>query len=299
MRVLITGINGFVGRHLEAMFHHRGFDIGGVVRANRRAVFDSTTLHVVDDLASADFSDITVGYDCVVHLAALVHQTQQKDAQAYMTFNHDLTLKLAEAAINNGVKTFFFISTAHVYAGNKTSINEGRRIGTMTPYAQSKYAATMGLIDLFAEKPQSLYILRPPLIYGAGVKGNVESLGALLSMLPFSPFGRAHKQRSYVSVNNFCSFICYLLKSNVTPGIYNISDNHDLSTRELCEWIASAQNRKIRHVPIPRRLMKMAFSVLGRSDHYNKIYGEFRLNIDKALATGWKPEAITVEDFVL
>ena len=157
----------------------------------------------------------------------------------------------------------------------------------------------MRLSKLFASACAQLYIIRPNLIYGKEVKGNFYSLSKLISKSPVSSFKQATSLRSYISVHNLCGFIQHLVENNCESGIYNVSDNQDLSTKSLCEYMQKAQGRRHYQLPVPRSIMKMLFLLIGRPDFYGKIYGEFRLNIDKALATGWSPKPVDYRDFLL
>lgn len=300
MKVLITGISGFVGSHLEGLLAANGYTIGGILRSQYQKLHANTTIHLVEDLITADLNSITKGYDVVIHLAALVHQPEQDDLKKYMSANHDVTLELAKACVANGVRKFIVLSTCAVYDGNKlTGHTEKDQVFPSTPYAVSKYSATKSILKMKECASTSFYMLRPNLVYGKRGKGNYQKLSSLIAKSSVTPFGAADEKRSYVSVGNLCGFILYLINNNVDSGIYNISDNHDLSTKELCNLIAKAQNKKILQLPFPKWIMKAAFKLMGKKDHYNKIYGEFRLNIDKALATGWKPKPIDYKDFVL
>ncbi len=299
MKVLVTGITGFVGKHLEMALHHNKYEVGAILRSNSKPRNIKTIAFNVDDLCTAQLDNLTSGYDVVIHLAALVHQPNQKDLGAYMRLNYDVTVALAKACVVNKVSKFITLSTSHVYEGSTNPYTENGSLSPLSPYAQSKYKATQELGSIFSCSETSWYVIRPPLIYGKGVKGNLNSLFKLVNKLPVVPFKKACSSRSYVFVDNLCNFILYLIKNNVDSGIYNVSDNNDLSTQELCELIAKAQNKKIRQAPVPRLVMKALFCVIGKKDHYNKIYGEFRLNIDKALSTGWKPKPIDYRDFIL
>ena len=117
--------------------------------------------------------------------------------------------------------------------------------------------------------------------------------------IPLVPFKCATAPRSYVSIKNVCDFILFLVQNNVISGVYNVSDNNDLSTQDLCSLIAKAQGKKIIQLPVPRVIMKVVFTILGRADNYDKIYSRFCLNISKARAAGWEPRRISYKDFML
>ena len=214
--------------------------------------------------------------------------------------NTNLSIRLADACVENNVEKLIVFSTCAVYSDKQNSAYSETGIASPnSPYGISKLNATKKIISLLKHSGTSYYILRPNLVYGKNGKENYKTLVNLIYKLSISPFCRATQKRSYVSVHNLCDFILHLSKHNVASGIYNVSDNHDLSTSELCKLIAKAQNKKIKQLPVPKWVMKIAFKLSGRKEHYEKIYGEFLLNIDKALATGWKPKPINYRDFEL
>lgn len=299
MNILVTGITGFVGKHLEQVLISNDYRVTGLVRSKKNSLNAKTHLKLIDNIKTCNFKDVTNGFDVVVHLAALVHQPNQSDIDAYVSLNYDVTVALAKACAVNKVSKFITLSTSHVYEGTSSPYIENDSLAPLSPYAQSKYKATQQLDSIFFDTKTSWHVIRPPLIYGKGVKGNLNSLSRLISKLSFVPFKRAVSARSYICVHNLCDFILYLLEHNIESGIYNVSDNQDLSTKKLCELIAKAQNKKITQLPVPKWLMKIAFQSIGRKDHYEKIYGEFHLNVDKALATGWKPSPIDCRNFEL
>ena len=271
MKILITGINGFVGKNLESYLQNSSLLLGGLLRTNRQVSYCDTEQHFFDNFDNADVENITCGYDCIIHLAALVHQPDQKDIQHYMRLNCDFTVRLARAAITNGVGKFIFLSTSHVYEGIDSVYHEQLDLKPPSPYAQSKHQASLSLLRLFSGVNSKLYIIRPPLIYGKGVKGNLRSLTNMINKCPVSLFYTANAPRSYVSIKNLCDFMTFLVTEDVESGIYNVSDNKDLSTRNLCDLIAQSNNKVIFHFPIPRFFMKLIFRLLGRKDYYNKI----------------------------
>lgn len=300
MKVLVTGITGFIGGHLESLLHSNDFDVSAVVRSKNNSPNDKTQVHLIDDIRTCDFVTITKGFDVVIHLAALVHQPTQKDFQSFEEINTNVTVRLATACAQNNLRKLIVLSTSNVYAGMQNiTYNENDIVQPSSPYGRSKLGATKEIITMLNDSCTSYYILRPNLVYGRNGKGNYKTLVNLIYRLSSTPFSQATHKRSYVSVHNLCDFILYLINHNVESGIYNVSDNHDLSTKELCELIAKAQNKKIIQLPVPKWVMKMTFRAIGRKDHYEKIYGEFRLNVDKALATGWTPKEIDHRDFIL
>lgn len=297
MRILITGINGFIGSHLSQALIDNGYRVSGTVRSKNNCLNAEINYHIIPDLCVTDYNVLTKGYDIVVHLSALVHQLSSLDINSYMDQNYEVTLSLARSCVFNRVSKFITISSSHVYEGLNQPFKENRILNPQSPYAQSKYKATQMLSSIFTDSDMLWYVIRPPLVYGKGVKGNLRKLSKLVIRMKFVPFGQALSLRSYVAVQNLCGFILHLICNTKSSGVYNVSDNHDLTTNELCHLIAKAHNKKIYQVPVPKWLMKLLFILSGRKDHFSKIYGEFCLNIDKAVSTGWEPKHIDYRDF--
>lgn len=151
MKVLVTGITGFIGGHLESLLHSNDFDVSAVVRSKNNSPNDRTQVHLIDDIRTCDFVTITKGFDVVIHLAALVHQPSQLDIDAYMRTNHDVTVALAKACAANKVSKFITLSTSHVYEGLNDDFIESQALSPVSPYAQSKYKATRELDPIFID----------------------------------------------------------------------------------------------------------------------------------------------------
>ena len=219
-------------------------------------------MHLITDTITCDFNTLTSGFDAVVHLAAKVHQPNPTDIHAYMPTNHDATVALAKACAANKVSKFITLSISHVYEGLNDDFTESQALSPVSPYAQSKYKATRELDPIFIDTGSEWYVIRPPLIYAQGVKGNLNSLPKLVGKLSLLPFRRAESEISYISVHKLCDFILHLVQNNITSDVYNVSDNNDLSTNVLCKLIGKAQGKKIIQLPVPKWMMKAAFRLI-------------------------------------
>ncbi len=142
MNILVTGITGFVGGYLEQLLIDNNYEVSGLVRSETNALNVKTHVHLITDINTCDFNTLTSGFDAVIHLAALVHQPNQTDIDAYMRTNYEVTIGLAKACAANKVTKFITLSTSHVYEGSNNDFIESHALSPMSSYAQSKYRAT-------------------------------------------------------------------------------------------------------------------------------------------------------------
>ena len=246
MKVLVTGANGLVGQAVCATLEQAGLT---VVRAVRRA-------GAPGDLALGDLSGQTdwaallpSGLDAVVHLAAQVPGGGLEDdaaLQAYQKTNVEGALHLARGCSQKGVKRFVFISTAKVFGeGQDEPYSTNDPAQPEDAYAASKWAAERGLQALASETGMELVILRPPLVYGPGVKGNFLRLMRTVERGIPLPFGAVHNRRSMIGVGNLADAIRLSVIHPAAVGrTYAVSDGEDLSTPDLIREIALAMQRK-------------------------------------------------------
>jgi UDP-glucose 4-epimerase len=289
--VLMTGATGFVGRHLLPVLQRYGWVVRSAVRRpsglQNEAVIGSIGRET-DWRAGLD------GVDAVVHLAARVHHPNDRDAEdLYRDLNVDGTLQLARSAIKAGVKQFVFASTALVYGRNNDGhppFGEDDVLTPQNPYSRSKVEAEAGLKSFARDHEMGITVVRPPLVYGTGAKGNFALLVRAAKLgLPL-PFAAIRNRRSFVSVENLASFIASRL-SAASGGyeIFLVADEERVSTPEFFKRLANAGGTKARLVPAPAALLGALLALSGRSDARQSLIGSLELNIAKALSTGWQP----------
>jgi len=262
MKILVTGANGFIGRHLVATLSSRGEEVVAVSR------HQPTPAARVEWRPTPDLDDGTKwgpllgGCDAVVHLAGVAHR-RVTDHDAYAAelqrVNVDATMRLYEASRSCGVQRFIFVSSlAAVTSRSAGLVDETTPARPCNPYGRSKLAAEQALIALNGNDGTSLTVLRPPVIYGRGNPGNMDRIFRLIrSGLPL-PFGSLCNRRSFLYVGNFCDAVhkCLLAPVSVA-GTYFVSDRCDLSTPELIQLIAEASGRRARLWPFPASLWNM------------------------------------------
>jgi UDP-glucose 4-epimerase len=289
--VLVTGATGFVGRYLLPVLERNGWAVRAAVR--RPSGLQNEV--VVDSIgAGTDWRAALAGVDAVVHLAARVHHPNDRDAeQLYRDLNIDGTLQLAHGAIAAGVKQFVFASTALVYGRNndgRPPFSEDDELTPHNPYSRSKVEAEAGLKSLAQGHAMGVTVVRPPLVYGAGAKGNFALLVKAARLGVPLPLAAIRNRRAFVSVQNLASFIASRL-SGASRGfdIFLVADEEQVSTPEFFRRLAKAADGKARLVPAPAPLLSALLALGGRPDARQSLIGSLELNIAKALSTGWRP----------
>jgi len=301
--VLVTGASGFVGRHLVPALEGAGWSVRRAVRSPA-GVDGEVVIETIGP--ETDWQAALEGVDAVIHLAARVHHKHEEHAvQLYRNVNIAGTLHLARCAAAAGVRQFVFISTVLVHGRS----NEGRgpfsESDVLTPrglYGMSKAAAEAGLRTLARDSDMNITVIRPPLVYGAGAKGNFALLTRAVSLgLPL-PFAAIRNQRAFLAVQNLSSFIQYRL-SNPDPvsnfEVFLVADKEQVSTPEFIERLARASGKSPRLFGMPPDLLGMLLNVMGRQDTHDSLIGSLELNVSKALATGWQPEVSLDEGLLL
>jgi len=301
MRVLVTGCSGFIGRHLVNRLVDEGYSVDCVVRRGSGPPLalpaGAVSLVEIDDLATeTDWSSRLQGIDAVVHLAARVHVMDETAADPLASFrrvNVDASRRLAEAAVAAGVKRFVYLSSIKVN-GERTLGRPFRaddQPAPEDPYAVSKLEAEQLLWQLAAGSATEFVVIRPPLVYGPGVKGNFARLVRLaMRGLPL-PLGALRNRRSMVSVDNLVDFIGVCL---VHPGaagqVFLVSDGHDWSSAELVRAIEIELLGRSRLFRVPAVLLSMLARLLGRHALMTRLSESLQVDIEKNRELlGWQP----------
>jgi UDP-glucose 4-epimerase len=292
--VLVTGASGFVGRHVVPALAREGWSVRRAVRSPE-GMDDEVVIETIGP--ETDWQAALQGIDAVVHLAARVHHKHEEHAvQLYRNVNIAGTLHLARSAATAGVRQFIFVSTVLVHGRS----NEGRapfsEDDILTPrglYGMSKAAAEAGLKTLARDSAMKISVIRPPLVYGAGAKGNFALLTRAVNLgLPL-PFAAIHNHRAFLAVQNLSSFILRRL-SHPDPTsnyeIFLVADKEQVSTPEFIERLAKAAGKNSRLFGMPPDLLSTLLSVMGRQDTHDSLIGSLELNLAKVTATGWQPQ---------
>ena len=303
MKILVTGANGFVGSQLSETLAKSGHEVRNTARS--LASNSSTTRELITcDLESVDNLDhLTTGCDAIVHLAGRAHVMSDNPATSeslYVSANVDVTRKLAQSASRTGVKRMILMSSVKVN-GESTTINTPFTSQDIPdpqdPYGRSKTQAEQALWEITSTSDLEGVVIRPPLVYGPGVRANFASLIGIVGRgLPL-PLGSIQNKRSFVSLDNLVDLISTTVQSpNAAGNTFLVSDGHDLSTPELVRSIASALDQSPKLFPFPSALLKLAATATGKRSAYDRLCGS--LTVDIALTKqklSWSPPC-TVQD---
>lgn len=267
MKILITGVHGFVGTNLVKSLAEKntiyGLDIVSPHKEGVRYTFSWDFLDKPEEVPEVD---------AIIHLAGKAHDTKnQSAADVYFKVNTDLTKRIYDYFLQSKAKKFIFFSSVKAAADRVEGefVDENVVPSPKGPYGESKIAAEEYIRSRENERIKAgkeTYILRPCMIHGPGNKGNLNLLyGVVKKGIPW-PLGAFENNRTFTSIDNLCFIIKGLLDQNVESGIYNINDDEAVSTNELIEIICSAMGKKAHIWRIPRGLME-GVSKLGGALH--------------------------------
>jgi len=296
VKVLVTGASGFVGNAACARLVTQGMSVIGTVRCPPARPLPGVNYRMVGDLdANTDWRDVLTGVDVIIHCAARVHVMREMVADplgAFRVTNVAGTQQLARRAVAAKVKRFIFLSSVKVNGeGGAVAYREIDLPAPEDAYGISKYEAELGLRKLAAETSIDVVMVRPPLVYGPGVKGNFRSLmRALVRGIPL-PLGAIHNRRSLVALDNVVDLIATCI---IHPAAANetflVSDGEDLSTTELIRRLARVMGHPARLVPVPAKVLMAASMLLGKQEVTRRLCGTLQVNITKVREVlGWVP----------
>ncbi len=287
--MLVTGATGFVGRVLvdRVLESHR--EVRVALRQNSPIFSSKIDKIIVESLGEkTDWSVALEQVDTVVHLAARVH-VMQDDAsnplEEFRKVNTEGTLNLARQAFDAGIKRFIFISSIKVngeFTKNGAPFTAMDTPAPQDPYGVSKLEAEQGLLALAKTTDMEVVIIRPPLVYGPGVKANfLKMMTGLNNGLPL-PLGAVHNKRSLVALDNLVDLILTCVDHPAAANeIFLVSDDDDLSTPELLRRMAKSMGKSARLIPVPEGLLKFSATCLGKRDVAGRLLGSLQLDITK------------------
>jgi UDP-glucose 4-epimerase len=260
-KVLITGANSFVGTNFLKYSQFRGTeDI---------SLFDKKPEEI-------EFEK----YEVVLHLAAIVHQSNKIPEAEYFRVNRDLCLRVAEQAKKRGIRQFVFLSTLKVYGEfvNGSGLrNEDSECFPDDAYGKSKYSAEIGLKKLEDEN-FTISIIRTPLIYGEGVKANMINLIKLVDSFLVLPLGKIENKRNFTYSENLVGYIDQIIKKQ-SSGIFIAMDEYALSTTELVNYLSKYLGKKVRLFRLP--LIFVHIGTFFIPSYFERLYGSLEFDNSK------------------
>ena len=293
MKILVTGASGFIGAATCLRLMSEGQSILPVYRNDHHSGSAIGNIN-----GSTDWSSALTNITHVIHTVARVHIMKESVAdplEAFREVNTEGTLNLARQAAEAGVTRFIFISSIKVN-GEQTkagmAFSEEDVSAPDDPYAISKHETEIGLRNLAAETGLEIVVIRPPLVYGPGVKANFLSLMKLVRIGIPLPLGGIDNRRSMVFLDNLVDFISTCLHHPKAKNqTFLISDGEDLSVTQLLSKLASAMNMPSRLIPIPSSWLKIALSMVGKKSIADRLCGSLQVNITKAQTLlDWSPK---------
>jgi len=299
MNILVTGATGFIGAKLiDSLASSGDYKIFALVRSQNYKRSKENVDYLQGDLMRiSDWQDALKDKDVVVHLAGRAHIMNDRSGnplEEFRKLNTAATIKLANLSISYGVKRFIYLSTIKVlgeFTEGESVFSIDSKFNPTDPYAVSKYEAEVGLKELAENQGLETVIIRPPLVYGAGVKGNFKRLLGIVKWPIPLPFGAVCNSRSMISVENLTDLIkTCLLHPNAANSTFLVSDDHNLSTPDLISLIAKTGGYNIKFIKVPLILLKSLFFCTLKISLYDRLCKSMIVDCEHTKRElGWKP----------
>ena len=290
--IALTGATGFIGRHLLSELPKRGYRVRVLLRRPSEVPAGAASA-VIGDIASPhNMTAALRDVDMVIHSAGLAHAMSGRPEDDYRSINTEATVKLAQAAERAGVKRFVFLSSIRAQSGPSA---EGVLTEDMTPeptdaYGRSKLEAERGLAELGLD----WVALRPVLVYGPGVKGNMAALLDLAQSSWPLPLGGLKAKRSVVSLDNLTAAVDTVLKADgplKRPLI--VADPEPVTIPEMVSALREGLGRGPGLIPVPSFVLKGAAALAGKGEAYQRLAGSLVASPEALRRLGWQPVSST------
>jgi nucleoside-diphosphate-sugar epimerase len=304
VKVLVTGASGFVGRTVVTALAAQGDEVHAAIRAVADAADDGAAtprfprgVAIVQhgDLGGpVDWTALLSGIDAVVHLAGIAHAGPGIAEERYDRVNHRATAALAAACRDAGVMRAVFISSIRAQTGPSANhvVSERDTPRPTDAYGRSKLAAERAM----AQSGVPFTILRPVLVYGPDVKGNLRALMRLAALPVPLPFGAIEARRSLVSLANLASAIGFVLREAGCAGeTYMVADPAPVTIGEIVTALRRGRGKAPGLVTVPEALLRLGLTAVGRSANWEQISGGLVADPAKLMAAGWRPERDTIK----
>jgi nucleoside-diphosphate-sugar epimerase len=290
-RYLVTGASGFIGHRLSEYLSSQGHEVWAMLRTHADGPWHRA---FCCDLESDPLPvGLMEGVDGVFHLANVAHtELKDSDAERYKQVNVIGTKALLHAAADASVSRFVYFSSVKAAADpGEKCVDEKWDHMPEDAYGISKWEAEQALHEVSARTGLEVVIIRPPLVYGPGVKGNFLSLlGWLNKSIPL-PLGAIHNQRSLVGIDNLIDLIITCIDHPAAANqTFLVSDDEDISTTELLKRMGGALGKPTRLLPVPSSLLQFGAKLLGKQDIAQRLLGNLQLDISHTKEIlGWAP----------
>ncbi|PCJ51162.1 MAG: hypothetical protein COA74_00340 [Gammaproteobacteria bacterium] len=296
MRILVTGSTGFIGTCLKKTLAIKHNDFKCVVRKNTYS--DDSEIVCENITSSTNWSGFFKDIDVVIHLAGCAHKIFSEDE--YFEINYKATENLAKQAASSDVKRFIYISTLLVHGNVGQGIKSTSTISPNSLAAKSKYQAEQALKKICESSNMEFVIIRPPLVYGPGVKANFVALMKLASFGVPLPFGCITNNRlSMVYIENLVDLIIKCIYHHKAANqTFLVSDDDDLSTARMVKEMSISQGNKGWMLPVPVKVFDILGKVTGKSAIVERLCGSLQVDISKTKQLlDWQPPVSIKEAF--
>ena len=301
MKIYLTGSTGFIGNHLSIQL----LKLSHIVFAPiRNLKLSQKNIHENLRLFRLENPDKNTNYfknigkvDCLIHCAARTHVMRDKKKDSldiYREANVEKTKKLAEEAAKQGIKRFIFLSSVKVNGEKTLGSNSFKYNDVPAPedfYAISKFEAEKVLWEISRKTGLEVTVIRLPLVYGNGAKGNLERLIKLVRLGIPLPFSMIQNKRSMIGIDNLVDFLIQCIDHpNAAGKTFLVSDGKDLSTPNFINHISSSMGFSARLFPVPIFLLKFLFNILGKKKELDRLIGSLKLDCTHTReALNWIP----------
>tara|TARA_A100001015_G_C14973169_1_gene706028 strand:- start:410 stop:1393 length:984 start_codon:yes stop_codon:yes gene_type:complete len=316
-KILVTGATGFIGKSICQNLLKSGRSFSGSVRSINLDPSDINTNYIsVGDIGpNTEWKVALEGVECIIHCAGRAHvmkETKTNELKIYRSVNVEGTKRLAEQAAKAGVKRLVFLSSIKVNGEvtgkkqintvqnnikNKYNFQHTDTPNPKNSYAISKLETEKMLFDLSAKINLEVVVVRLPLVYGKGVKGNLARLIKLIKSNTLLPLSSINNQRSMIGIDNLVDLLIRCSDHpNASGKTFLVSDGDDLSTPDLINYIASSMGKRVNLFPFPLFLLKFIGSIIGKREEINRLVDSLKIDNNYTKETlNWKP-IISVEE---
>ncbi|MDB2655799.1 NAD-dependent epimerase/dehydratase family protein [Candidatus Pelagibacter bacterium] len=293
--ILVTGASGFVGQQLCETLKNFNYNVYKAVRKieiNKPQDLRKIEIGKIDN--NTDWSKALKNIDCVIHCAGRAHRSNEQSIKIYHETNVEGTKNLAEQCVKFGVKRFIFLSTIKVN-GEKTEKNLSFKHDDLPfptdEYGVSKWQAEKILKEISKKCGLEIVIIRSPLVYGPGVKGNfLRLMNLTFKKIPL-PISKIDNLRSFVGIENLIDLIICCIKNQTASGkIFLVSDCKDVSTPELIAFLGNTMKKSQYFIPMPIILIKFLAKILNKSSEVERLTGNLQVDCTYTCEVlNWKP----------